>query len=778
MVVFNHKFIEVDVMEILKFCESTGVGKGSLGSYMDEPLEIGSNCNGEKEGVEDDILQDLDSYWQDVSDRFTISRIVAETVMMETAKTVFEEATGMVSSKELQVAQLEEELRLQRRACSRSNASNASNAVLLECLLQQEIQKEVQSQVMKECIVHFQERVEMGSGERNVEEVNWVEKFREFTLLRQELESIHKSLSSLEYGHWSSQGASDMDRSLRRVLNTHVSAPSSLFEGNGMLEESKVEKPETFESSQLKHMTMEDLYHHYKVEITKMKRDHESTVHRMTEDNFTLKRELLKERELKEKKSHLPFKRDLEIESVKKKILDVISKLETNFPEVFGYYGIKLDSLLTENRDLKDILSSKESEIELLSSKVSDVEEKLSGHVSLEKTLQELVVDLRNRIQDVNAEASISGEVSQILLKESISDLHGDDEEADLKLAIMQEVVSLFHLAAMDEALVDANHEFLDVLDVSDVESIIVQEISGIVYEGLMKETMMELKNSELRALQADERLCFLECKVSEVEKALEVGGRENKQLKQEKMRLELLVEESDKSLLDLAATLEKAQQQLQLVNFRLTVLQNSRAEQEALVFQKDKELEVLKTRLEEALREIEVYKEQTGNLTQKLDQEAARLHVVTKEKERIMLLGKEKDIKQRKRVASLVSPIYELSKLFDDFEHQVAQRIKWNTLRLEVSTFQVHSLVKKANILRRTGLSYKQRISDLQKAEAEVDLLGDEVDALLSLLRKVYIGLDHYSPVLQHYSGMMEILKLVKMELSGESTRTMCRTP
>ncbi|KAL9266634.1 WPP domain-associated protein-like protein [Drosera capensis] len=488
-----------------------------------------------------------------------------------------------------------------------------------------------------------------------------------------------------------------MDHSLRRVLNTHFSAPSSLFEGNGMLEESKDEMPETFETSQLKHMTTEELYHHYKVEITKMKRDHEYTVLRMTEDNFTLKRELLKERELKEKKSHLPFKRDLELELVKKKILDVISKLETNLPEVFGYYGIKLDSLLMENHDLKDILSSKESEIQLLSSKVSDVEEKLSGHVSLEKNLQELVVDLRNRIEDVNAEASISGEVSQILLKECSSDLHGDDEEADLKLAVMQEVVSLLHQAAMDEAVVDANHEFLDV---SDVESIIVQEISGIVYEELMKEMMMELKISELGTLQADERLCFLECKVSEVEKALEVGGKENKQLKKEKMSLELLVEENEKSLLDLAATLEKERQQLQLVNLGLMLLQNSRAEQEALVFQKDKELEVHKTRLEEALREIEVYKEQTGNLTQKLDQEAAKPSCCYKREGEDYVVG------------------------------------------LEGSTFQVHSLIKKADILRRTGLSYKQRLdkrsSDLQKAEAEVDLLGDEVDALLSLLHKV----------------------------------------
>ena len=36
-----------------------------------------------------------------------------------------------------------------------------------------------------------------------------------------------------------------------------------------------------------------------------------------------------------------------------------------------------------------------------------------------------------------------------------------------------------------------------------------------------------------------------------------------------------------------------------------------------------------------------------------------------------------------------------------------------------------------------------------------QVDLLGDEVEALTDLLAKIYIALDHYSPVLQHYSGV-----------------------
>lgn len=85
-----------------------------------------------------------------------------------------------------------------------------------------------------------------------------------------------------------------------------------------------------------------------------------------------------------------------------------------------------------------------------------------------------------------------------------------------------------------------------------------------------------------------------------------------------------------------------------------------------------------------------------------------------------------------------------------------------------------------------------------------QVDLLGDEVETLLDLLEKIYIALDHYSPVLKHYPGVsallslytyflfvhigfydqstyllygmtlqiIEILKLVRRELSGEAKR------
>lgn len=36
-----------------------------------------------------------------------------------------------------------------------------------------------------------------------------------------------------------------------------------------------------------------------------------------------------------------------------------------------------------------------------------------------------------------------------------------------------------------------------------------------------------------------------------------------------------------------------------------------------------------------------------------------------------------------------------------------------------------------------------------------QVDLLGDKVDYLSDLLEKIYIALDHYSPILKHYPGV-----------------------
>ncbi|KAG2567515.1 hypothetical protein PVAP13_7NG359096 [Panicum virgatum] len=76
-----------------------------------------------------------------------------------------------------------------------------------------------------------------------------------------------------------------------------------------------------------------------------------------------------------------------------------------------------------------------------------------------------------------------------------------------------------------------------------------------------------------------------------------------------------------------------------------------------------------------------------------------------------------------------------------------------------------VLSSLKKSELIYRTA--FTRRCCDLQTAEAEVDLLGDEVDLLLGLLSKTYKVLDHYSPVLQHYHWIRETLSMLGKELA-----------
>ncbi|KAL5569311.1 hypothetical protein UlMin_025886 [Ulmus minor] len=70
---------------------------------------------------------------------------------------------------------------------------------------------------------------------------------------------------------------------------------------------------------------------------------------------------------------------------------------------------------------------------------------------------------------------------------------------------------------------------------------------------------------------------------------------------------------------------------------------------------------------------------------------------------------------------------------------------------------------------------AFIRRCQNLRKAEAEVDLLGDQVEVLIRLLEKVYTKLHQYSPVLQQYFEVSEIIHLIKKELNGVLHKPKC---
>ncbi|WJX66741.1 non-specific serine/threonine protein kinase [Trifolium repens] len=106
----------------------------------------------------------------------------------------------------------------------------------------------------------------------------------------------------------------------------------------------------------------------------------------------------------------------------------------------------------------------------------------------------------------------------------------------------------------------------------------------------------------------------------------------------------------------------------------------------------------------------------------------------------------------------------------FVEFEAMVYQKLEMLTMRLEKMKCCVDSIIKMVDCLRRKELLYQKafirRCQNLQNAEAEVDLLGDQVDALLTLLEKIYVTLHKHAPALQQHFEVLNILELIKTEL------------
>ncbi|KDO40927.1 hypothetical protein CISIN_1g048046mg [Citrus sinensis] len=120
-----------------------------------------------------------------------------------------------------------------------------------------------------------------------------------------------------------------------------------------------------------------------------------------------------------------------------------------------------------------------------------------------------------------------------------------------------------------------------------------------------------------------------------------------------------------------------------------------------------------------------------------------------------------------------MFTPILEFSQVFGNFELQAQEKLADKVLRLEEMTHQLDLLVELVSSVQKRELLYRttfiRRSKNLQKAETEVDLLGDQVDALIGLLEKIYTTLHQHSPVLQQHFEVSEILKLIHKELIGE---------
>lgn len=770
----------------------------------------------ERENPENDLLDDLDSYLEDINDRLTISRMVSDSVIKGMVNAVEQEATEKILQKEMELARLKETLHYYQSGVDGSESSGSLemqheprsaeygmhssfsdvvndcdgirgsleslNSVVKKqlkklrkeidrlrgsssvrrmnsgsdmpglggilqdkvsdirwmdvdkafdslkttldctfkhvdnlvnmsnpspCLWQQEkeFQGEIEDLVIMSCIrglkQEFQERLwDQNARLYGSETINWLEKFKEISNLRHELDAISKSLILPEIGHITSYGSveiiEDWDHN-KRIDHLHRKVSGSHWEGNGNHDEAVI-VPENLEFNQLKHMSKEELVSYFKTEMTKMKRNHEHRVQEMTEEYFSLRREYLKERG-----SSLPFKRDKEFDMLRKKIPEVILKLDgilveneklTPFSEnaeSLCSLRDRFETLFSENRQLKDLLAERKRDIKRLSKQVADDADIILQHSTVETNLLKKIHDLQRALEDVRFEALISADVYTCMVKGIVDSGESMKEQCEAYETILSEAARNAEPTNQCE------------IEDADMESIMMSEFCGIIFKEALKEAEEKLTDLSRKCIIEEEIRALSEIEAQQKEKALKLETAEKERLQNEILLLTSLTEEKDKLVKESTAALVKEKEGSQLIAQELQKLREEASQHEVLISESRRESNIIKCNLTEAMQQIEQYKEDAHELKQKLEMVTEELRNTNEEKQKLLYVSQQKqnaallveanESKHRTQMQSLIFIVQGLSKAFATYEYRIMEDIRKSNLRY-VTTFSFVDVV------------------------------------------------------------------------------------
>ncbi|GLU17537.1 hypothetical protein SLE2022_338990 [Rubroshorea leprosula] len=459
--------------------------------------------------------------------------------------------------------------------------------------------------------------------------------WKEISSLRQELDAISKYLSNHEVGQSSPHGSLDFDEELssskridhlhRKVSGNLVSTSTSLRQGNGKHEESVITIPENVNAAQLKHLSMEELVSYFKNEMEKMKRNHDYKVQEMTEDYYSLKREFLN---LKERGPSLPLRKDKDFDILRKKIPEVILKLDNilvpneklpafgNNADGIDCLRDRLESLLLENRQLRDLLADKEGEVNHLSPQVSDAVEKSEQSLT-EADLLKRIENLECAVEEASLQASVNEDVYKCLLKEVTEQIECISEVTSVEHGIMKEA---------REKLGDLN----------------------------MKEKALELENKKLK-----QDILILETFLDGKEKLLQETAGD---LEKEKNQFELVSRE----LLELRYQIHQQQILISKCNEESNFMMGDLLEALEQIERYKVQLYELNQKFKQTMKELRESNDDRG-----------RLLAITQDQQNALSLVETRERENRKQMESAITLVHCLSKAISDIEYRIAGDLK-----------------------------------------------------------------------------------------------------
>ncbi|KAL6857249.1 hypothetical protein ACP4OV_018631 [Aristida adscensionis] len=625
------------------------------------------------------FLDDMDSWLEEVNSGLHLSRVVTSAVLRGVVSDVEQNVAQTIASKDAEIASLNQKL--------------------------QQLEKSVLS-------------LPEGRDKR----------YDEFYSLRQQLDSISKSLLNSEWGLSGTHHISEVSEDVIKKRGKEQSSTDGIAKENGC----KAPEEEVFgDPSLLAHLERDGLIAHFNKAMNQMKRQHDSAVQEKTEEIFELKRKLLRN----EGPNPWHLRNNKELEHMRKKIEEVISKLDV----------LLLENKRTTIRIKSDAFPGPQDKNQGLDSDVQQLQGGATNNeeepcaipaqsldfASVEADRVKHIIRLETDIEDASIATMIREEIEKIVIKEFVNEirigLHGYEMELNMK----QEVCSIIQ----NEAVVEA---------ISNIDSSL-------------------LKNNEETGCAEAESL--LKQKIDKLNLAVDSFAE--------------IVREKEEFVSQIG--LEAMEARLDSLCRELDLLRDKVGKQDSYISERSRQFDIIVGRLEQAQQHVEhnnvtlsELKDNFGTISdsvKKLEKQNQALHTVIEEKEKRLTSTVSKDNEFKECMKHVAESMSYFEKFIADQQTIVANKLQHSESRFCLLKEQCQQLAKEGSLLRKKALCYKEisetRGSNLQKAELEVDLLGDEVEALTNLLAKIYIALDHYSPVLQHYTGVMETLNMVKKHIN-----------
>ncbi|XP_020673795.1 WPP domain-associated protein [Dendrobium catenatum] len=582
----------------------------------------------------------------------------------------------------------------------------------------------------------------------------WQRKSAELSNVRRELEDLYKSSISLEPGlifpHVSHEILEERN-ALKTKDQVHWKPVGNNIASHGenspiLIENvEELDKPIIVDSPQLMCMTKEELITYFKTEMAKMKRQHDVALQEKTEELFSIKRLFFKE-----KGSNLSnFKKDKEAELMKKRIAETVSKLDDiileneNISTIFYDEGLcsfkeKIDGILLENQRLASLLAAKKKETLHDCSKVLDTSNQLTNiFVGLED------VDQIEKLQWDTEALKIEMSYNDVINKSALRQLSG---------------------------------ELRDRVEGMEMETQVDRSIHVFILKEVVRDVLFRIKIVMMKCYEEKDSLSEI---LSEKKKELCLELEKNKILKEQIESSSTLLKMKEKLASDLEASVIQQSEQLDSICHERDMLRDQVYKQEVIIAETKNESDLLKCRLEDRFHDVDRLQNEINKINQNfkivsdalLDAEKQKNILQSKLIENQAELASEikKGKEQRKQVKLMLTFMLELPKSLEELQHKIIDIMECNESRLKVLSCISDKLLQRAKKFLLYKEVFERRCEDLHKAETEVDLLGDEVDQLISLLGKIYLALEHYSSVLQYYPGVMETLNLIRREIKGE---------